>query len=97
MPLALMKPSVAFPPSIGRPPTGPTDQVTVVTVPPVSEPVKEMLLAGPDVTGRTQFAGGGAAGTALVEAFVQFVEPDVPEMLTVGAGVIVTVELAESF
>jgi len=73
-PFALIVPRFEFPPSMGSPPTGPTDQVTRPVVPPVSDPVKEIEFAVPDGAGRVQFAGGGAEGVALVEAFMQVVD-----------------------
>ena len=87
-PLALMVPSVAFPPKIPRPPAGPTYQRTVVVVPPVSEAVKVTLLAAPDVAAVTQ---AGIVGE--VEVLVQ----DGELMVTTGAGTMVTVEVAKTF
>ena len=75
-PLALIVPSVAFPPKTPRPPTGPTYQRMMSVVPPVSVALKVTVFAEPEDIVK------GAEGEVIV---------------TTGAGVMVTVEVAETF
>ena len=75
-PLALIEPSVAFPPKIPRPPTGPTYQRITSVVPPVSVALKVTVFAGPDDTVTAE---------------------DGEVIATIGAGVMVTAEVAETF
>ena len=91
-PFALIVPSVELPPSIGSPPTGPTDQTIVLVTPPVSLAVKVAVLAVPDVVGVGQLG----IGDVDVELLVQVVELTFQVMLTTGAGVMVTVDEADN-
>lgn len=88
-PLALIVPSVAFPPKTGRPPTGPTDQRMIFVVPPVSVAVNVIVFALPDVASVTQIGDGGGE-TVLLQGAGE-------EICTVGAGEIVTAEVAARF
>ena len=81
MPVALIVPSVVFPPKTPSPPTGPTSQRIVSVVPPVSVAVKVRVFAVPEV-----------AGMGVLQGDVQ---GDVID--TAGAGVMVTAEVAETF
>src|SRR5579864_631782 len=101
-PFASIVPSVALPPSIGSPPTGPTDHVSVLVVPPVSVPLNATVLAVPERLERIQLAGGAPSvgGPELFMHVVEVVVPAavvVPLMLTTGAGVMVTVDEADNF
>src|SRR5258708_36292862 len=73
--------SVVLPARTPRPPTGPTSQRIVLVDPPVSVAAKVTVFAVPEVTWM-----GVAQGDMQGEV-----------MATVGAGVMVTVEVAETF
>ena len=85
-------PSVAFPPNTPRPPTGPTYQRIVLVVPPVSVAVKVRVFAAPEVALVIQVGG---VGEELVQDCEVLVDGEV--IVTLGAGVIVTVEVAKTF
>src|SRR6266851_8834921 len=96
MPLASIVPSVAFPPNTPSPPTGPTYQRIVVVVPPVSVAVKVTLLAVPEVAGVTQAGGVGEAEVLVQGGVLGELEPG-ELIVTTGAAVMVTVDVAKTF